>query len=92
MPCTASSKKSGNYELIFLGSFLFLLFILVFETGSCYTAQAGYQLIILLPPPCKCWDCRYAPLSQIVFLHNKKCGQVLVAHVCDQEDRGSKPA
>jgi hypothetical protein len=28
----------------------------IFELRSCYTAQAGLKLSILLPQPPKCWD------------------------------------
>jgi hypothetical protein len=36
------------------------------ETGSCYIAQAGLKLTILLPPP-ECWDYRYEPLYQALY-------------------------
>jgi hypothetical protein len=30
------------------------------EARSCFVAQASLKLLILLPQPPKCWDCRYA--------------------------------
>jgi hypothetical protein len=38
-----------------------LLFIYL-ETGSHYVAQAGLELVILLPQPPTCWDCGCPPL------------------------------
>jgi hypothetical protein len=31
------------------------------KTGSCCVAQAGFELVILLPHPSKCWDYRQVP-------------------------------
>jgi hypothetical protein len=31
------------------------------EVGSSYVAQGALELVVLLPPPPKCWDCRCAP-------------------------------
>jgi hypothetical protein len=36
-------------------------FFLSFETGFHYVAQAGLELVILLPQPPKCWYNRHAP-------------------------------
>jgi hypothetical protein len=40
----------------------FVCFVLLFETGSLYVAQAGLELEILLPQPPKRWDERYVPI------------------------------
>jgi hypothetical protein len=32
---------------------------LLFEIGSYYVAEAGLELVILLPQPIKCWDYRH---------------------------------
>jgi hypothetical protein len=37
----------------------FVLFCV--ETGSVYVAQAGLELMILLPQPSECWDYRHGP-------------------------------
>jgi hypothetical protein len=34
-----------------------------FKTGSCYVAQAGLELSILLSLPPECWDYRHVPPS-----------------------------
>jgi hypothetical protein len=33
----------------------------LFETGSCYEAQAGLDLAILLSQPLEFWECRSTP-------------------------------
>jgi hypothetical protein len=38
------------------------------ETGSLYIAQAGLELMILLPHPAKCWDYGHAPPCLAFFL------------------------
>jgi hypothetical protein len=40
--------------------FLFTYFCF-FETGSHYVAETGLDLMILLPPPPKCWDYKCVP-------------------------------
>jgi hypothetical protein len=42
---------------------------MIFKTESCYVTQAGLKLVILLPPPPKCWDCRHGLpyLARLVF-------------------------
>jgi hypothetical protein len=37
-----------------------LFFVVFFETGSLYVAQAGFELSILLPQLPECWDYRCA--------------------------------
>jgi hypothetical protein len=37
------------------------LFLFLFGIGSHYLAQAGLELMILLPQPPKCWDGRHTP-------------------------------
>lgn len=39
----------------------FFLSIYVLNIGS-HLAQSGLELLILLFPPSKCWDCKHAPL------------------------------
>jgi hypothetical protein len=41
-------------------SFL-LLFVCLFERGSCNVSQTGLELTIILPQPLKCWDYRPGP-------------------------------
>jgi hypothetical protein len=41
--------------------FLLLFLLFVFETKSLYEAQAGLELVILLPQPSKYWDYGSAP-------------------------------
>jgi hypothetical protein len=43
-------------------------YILFFQTGSHYEAQAGLKLPILLPQPPKYWDYRRALLHPVVLL------------------------
>jgi hypothetical protein len=38
------------------------------ETGSCYVAQAGPKLTVLLTPPPECWDYKCATMSDSLFL------------------------
>jgi hypothetical protein len=45
-----------------------LLFIL-FKTGSCYVAQVGFKLAILLPLSPQCWNYTHAPLDKYRFLN-----------------------
>lgn len=33
----------------------------LFEIKTCYVAQRGLELIIILPQPAECWDDRYVP-------------------------------
>jgi hypothetical protein len=44
------------------------------KTGSLYGAQAGFQLIIFLPRPFKCWSYRRVPLcpAQLEFLNREE--------------------
>jgi hypothetical protein len=37
------------------------IYLFSFEKGSHPVAQAGLVLMILLPQPPECWDCRYEP-------------------------------
>jgi hypothetical protein len=59
---TASEKGNGCGETRVEGNLVFHLYPLIaFEsfitnTGSHYVAQAGLELVILLPQPPKCWD------------------------------------
>jgi hypothetical protein len=46
--------------------YLFVLFF--FETGFLYIAQAGLELVIFLPEPPKCWNCRHALRPPAVIL------------------------
>jgi hypothetical protein len=41
---------------------------LFFETRSCYIAQAGHELTILLPQHPECWDYRYVLQHQDTYL------------------------
>jgi hypothetical protein len=36
--------------------------LVLFKTETCYVAQAGLELSILLPLPPKCWEDRQEPL------------------------------
>jgi hypothetical protein len=40
---------------------LLLSFLFCFEIRSCYVAQAGLELMILLHQPLECWDYRCVP-------------------------------
>lgn len=33
----------------------------LFEIKTCYVAQRGLELIIILPQPAECWDDQYVP-------------------------------
>jgi hypothetical protein len=62
-----------------------VFFLFLFATGSCYAAQAGLTLEILLRHPPKCWDYRRAPLSPTpLSLHSKQFlfKEKLLAHRC----------
>jgi hypothetical protein len=41
--------------------------VIVFETRCHYVAQAGLELVILLPQPLVCWDDRCAPPHLVDF-------------------------
>lgn len=52
------------YLFLFVFYFALFCFALFFETGS-HLTQADFELLILLSPPPKCWDCRCAPPHQV---------------------------
>lgn len=41
--------------------------ILAFEMGSYHVAQKGTEVVIFLPEPPKCWDCRHTPPHLLYF-------------------------
>jgi hypothetical protein len=49
------------YNYIYIFVVYNMIFLVCSEIGLCYAAQAGLELVILLPPPPKCWDYKYAP-------------------------------
>jgi hypothetical protein len=58
------SWPDAHFFLFVLGFFFCLLVLLWFFFSlrqSCYVAQAGIKLVILLPQHLKCWDYRCDP-------------------------------
>jgi hypothetical protein len=47
--------------LFFEMYFIYFLFVYLF-IGPCSMAQAGLELVVLLPQPGECWDYRHVPL------------------------------
>jgi hypothetical protein len=60
-------------KIFFLSFLLFLvvLFYFVFKTGSHNVAQAGLELVILLPQPAKYWDYSHELQCLVSFLFFK---------------------
>lgn len=48
--------------------------LVLFKTETCYVAQAGLELSILLPLPPKCWDERHhhCPATRVFFFKLSK--------------------
>jgi hypothetical protein len=40
--------------------FVVVIVFVLFETGSCYVAQAALKLMFFLLQPSECWDYRHA--------------------------------
>jgi hypothetical protein len=58
IPIHSGSNPLGCREYICFTHHWFL-FVLLVETGSHYVAQAGLELVIILPQSPECWDYRY---------------------------------
>jgi hypothetical protein len=70
LSCISQPLNLSKTELLFLlGSYFLFDWFFFFETGCCYVsqaildlvAQAGLELVIILPLPSECWDYRCVP-------------------------------
>lgn len=71
------SLNSRTVNFILRQAWLFIclgcLFVyFLFDTGSCYVAQVGIQLTVLLPPPHRHWDYKHV-LPHLVPVTCKQC-------------------
>lgn len=49
--------------------------LLIFDMGTGFVAQADLELVILLPQPPVCWDCRHVPPCPADLIPNEAMAQ-----------------